>query len=234
MLTRKDIISIFYDIVRFSKRKDVGGLNSVVYASDSIAFESPTGGKAYNDFLQGEFYARDWFAAGQDPNTMRIEPGVLFLESKESKRTRLETKTVCSDFYITFADVLECKTCDAPTLRTQGELDNETLSTLNSIVSELLNYRLYTIDGINKWTTEGYIANYTALFPLSVIVDQNKELGDYISSESLDFQSWGNNSPYIGYSTKITFCGCSDSILEKDFFVPSIEQIGHVNNCKEC
>jgi hypothetical protein len=234
MLTRKHIISIFYDIVRFSKRKDIGGLNSIVYAHDNVSFESPTGGKTYADYLKGEFWARDWQLRGENPNDLKIETGVLFLESKDSKRTRLEAKTVCNDFYITFADVLECKTCDVPTIRTRGELDNETLSTLNSIVSELLNYRLYTIDGVNKWATEGYIANYVALYPLSVIVDLNKELGDYISSESLDFQSWGQGTQYIGYSTKLIFCGCSDSILEKDFFEPTIEQIGHVNNCKEC
>ena len=123
----KDITDIWRQIViDFPLTKNsTGTINTFGVVDNRNDSQHAALGMNYNDYLNGEFWARDWVKSGANPNTMKKDFPVLMMETSDFVAKEINPPIIkgCQQFYIAVEDLIECETCDEQRTANQVSCD---------------------------------------------------------------------------------------------------------------
>lgn len=197
-------------------------------------------GASVQDYEAGQFWSRDWVAAGADPNTIRGGFPVLFSEARGGTFSA-DTIEVQQEWYFMVLDQVQCDTCPD---RHIAEVQRDSLQMLRHFVTELLTYEKWTVekDGENfeMWISRQHAMQIDAHenSPITLLELQEDAL-EAIMEQVYEFREFiprQDEHPAFnvaGYSVKVSITTCEPIGVETNYEDPNYETLG-MTPCTNC
>lgn len=203
---KSDLYRIFKQIV-MTYPHGPHQLNTFAVIDDGALFSSANLHKIYADYLNGFFWARDWAAAGADPNTICIEYPALTTEVKRLYFEDGSLKGGCFDLWVMISDQVDCRDCEHP--RSIEEVDTDLQRMAMAVLGELNKFRQYILDGIKTWATPQQV-DYLITNGLVDSVQNSCDSSVEYNLEPLEIVATDLGVPdkVRAVAFKLSFCGC--------------------------
>lgn len=171
--------------------------------------------KAFADYENGSFWARDWVASGADHNEMKREFPLVLLECSEA---RISQGKVCRRYGLSVVGLHNCEDC-----KTREETSDDMLTMLRVVLREFRAYAKFD----RGWANLGVGSNLGWGF-------QEETVGDYLDDEIEIFEVSRNMEDMIGWSLNFEVCDCDYMhAANLDWSETPLEVTG-VTECEDC
>jgi len=218
-MTIETLRQIFRQIVADTVYNPGKQINSFVFVDEAPALDHESFGASYVDFVDGVFYARTWVNQGADPNTIRGEHPVLFVEDTQSEVEDLDDPSQKTTISFLVIDKIPCESCPPNIRRTGNTVLQNTLLMLRAFLERLYTYELYEVDRDGnityEWATPDWIEQDETIDAFSSIDD----IKGYIMPGPYTFARWGRfgmmgMAEKRAYYTSLMFDLCQDDDTE--------------------
>lgn len=194
-------------------------------------------GKTYHDFLQGEFWAKDWVMSGANPNEIKKHWPVAMMELYNFKSTEIKppaTVVGCQGFYIAFEDLIECEACDPHEKRTPNQVQCDVNDMLLSAYLEFLSYAKFEEDGTFVWLSkdryEQLVGGGANLSETNISIETFIDLG-----KQFEIKKWGiDYEKKRGASLQFSICGCVKSKPKFEYGKETPDKYEGTTKCSCC
>ncbi len=223
--SKEDIKNIFREIVENYPMDGCMGINGFTTVHDSSVFHNTTNsGKIHNDYLEGNFWSRDWVASGADPDKLCLEYPALGFECIEGRYDR-KCKKACAKIGIILVGKYDCKDCCKGCDRTKDKVHSDVFEMLVDVWQEFLSYGIYKTDDGFIWATPG----------MGVGTHPNPKMENLVKdSDSVTITERimpGQNQ--VAFSLSFEICGCYEKRKGFDYTERNYKTKG-VTKCASC
>lgn len=225
-LDKKTVKEIVRKVVMATPYTPCSTPNAFAFVSTVQGLTSSNLGKTYKDYLAGDFWARDWVAAGANPDELKREFPLTLLEHSFAK---VREKEVCRTYALSVVDVYDCEECGECN-RTQMQVSCDTMALLRVLLNEVLLFEKYADveKDIIAWLPP-HQAEQLGLIPY------DEQISDYLKNENFEFfEIMERESNMVGWSVQFEICSCEE--LPKIEFNYNIENtaLEGVTACDVC
>lgn len=221
----KAIFSLIVQAYPYGK----GQPNSFSVLEDLSLFSTSNHGKIYADYVNGDFWARDWVNGGARRDSLKVEYPLLVLEMKTIKYPNGLKKAGCYEVFLACVDNHGCPECKY----TETELSKIMESTLRNIVLELMEFKEYDVEQDGETWKGWYTEKQLQQLGIINYWECGNTLADLCELPT-EFSEWGEGlDNKIGWATKLDICGCDLERIEFNYDKTKNKKIG-TTKCKNC
>ena len=192
-------------------------INTFALVDGMPDLEGQSFGYGYSDFEHGYFWSRGWVLGGGDPNTIKGEFPVLFLELNG---TDLDNGD--HEISLTLVDKIECESCPPELVRTGPTLTANLTRAARALLSEVNSYVLYDMGSTLQWMSEGRAETVERGF-------EQDELSEYLDLTRVRIRPWGDYPGLRGITLNLTLTTCESGAAPFRYDTPVDPLVGAIN-----
>lgn len=184
-------------------------INMYAFMNEGKVLTSPTMDKAYIDYVNGLFWARDWEQEGADPSTLRREYPFMTLENVSISKDSFSDKQEQYEFWVLIGDQLQCAGCPE---RSETDIYSELYTKASNVMMELSQTYSWT-DGENiVYATKKYVDYWQSKGELIGYNKGTKILSDSIERIKINASNLNLPDGVISVAFSFTVCSKLDSV----------------------
>lgn len=238
MIDRKSIRGILLQIAKDFPFSDTKMINSFANVDEPLDLALETFGLSYSDFINGDFWSRTWVNGGADPNKVKGEFPIQFMEHKQTIVPCLDEpddETII--VHLGIADKFEpCDGCPPGTFRTKEQVIQDTYDMLKMAIKELLLYALYEVDidgeQENMWLTEGRASAMQAAEQIDSYMFQGHQMTGILDLGKTTIDRWGWGAHVVGHVVTLKFHTCKNTVHQFEYSTVEVAKLATLRcNC---
>lgn len=218
-MINKEIAGISIQIAKDMKYS-VNQINTVYLIDTPPSILVDNLGASFQDYLDGFFWSRDWINSGSNPDTMKAQFPILFVESVGISIDNISSPDIQRQYAFVFIDKVECESCPDKDSRTGQTVKDNLLETIRIFLKELYDYEKWYIDfdgtTTERWVSKGRLEFYKDIDTITAL-SFVEDLAGMIESSNFDIREWGNIESMRGYIVEIPITYCKAITTNFDY-----------------
>lgn len=237
-MTLADLKAIFLQAVQDMAYIEHQQINTIYIIDRHPDIRQDSLGATYQDFLNGDFWARDWVYSGASRDNLRASWPILIVEQADPEAECIDSIDMIYPFDVMIIDKIGCNNCPNPEERSPFFVKEKTLTMLRSWLNEVYSFEYWEVDrspdpNTFEWLSTGR-QDYMMAPPISLnLLGSHEALASMVDPDPLVFNEIGLGDDVRGYSVRLKFNICRGIPDDYNYNKPVVETLA-TKVCKSC